>query len=72
MDHERMYIFHSQKDKLWCLFCSLDNQSVDYQKMPSMDDSNKNMLENLYADMDPSKMPGNNVNLTQPTGCDTR
>jgi hypothetical protein len=47
-------------------------QSSDHDTMPSTDGENKNMLEALYADMDPSKMSANNPNCVQPSGCETR
>jgi hypothetical protein len=40
--------------------------------MPSMDGENNNMLEAMYADMDPSTMSANDPNNIQPPGCETR
>jgi hypothetical protein len=73
MDNERTYIpLPPKKKQTSIFFCSLEKQSGDNSQMPSMDGENNNMLEAMYADMDPSTMSANDPNNIQPPGCETR
>jgi len=50
-----------------------DENNSDYDNtMPSMDGDNKDMLDAMYANMDPSTSGSNNSNSYDQSRCETR
>ena len=54
------------------MFVLLESQSNDDNTIPSMDGNNKNMLDEIYANMDPSKMGSNNSDSSDQSACEIR